>query len=121
MIRQYNSQRHTRMEIAGRIRNVGTVPAGTILLTQGRKVQVEAWIPREYTACDRGRFITRRIAGGHFAQVRDLATGRSGILPDVWLVDATAIRTDEPDGRALLRRERNRAGAALAAAREAVQ
>ena len=104
MIRQYNSQRHTRMEIAGRIRNVGTVPVGTILLIQGRKVQVEAWIPREYACVERGRVVTKKIAGGHLAQVRDLATGRSGTLSDVWLVDVPAIRTDEPDGRALLRR-----------------
>ncbi|MDO5757197.1 MAG: hypothetical protein Q4P24_06725 [Rhodobacterales bacterium] len=121
MIRQYNSQRHSRVEIAGRIRNVGTVPVGTILLIQGRKVQVEAWIPREYACVERGRIVTKKIAGGHLAQVRDLASGRSGILSDAWLVDATAIRTDEPDGRALLRRERNRAEAAIAAAREDAQ
>ena len=49
------------------------------------------------------------------AQVRDLASDRSGILSDVWLVDAVSIRTDEPNGRALLRRERNRAAAIGAA------
>ncbi len=116
MIRQYKSQRHRRVEIAGRIREIGTVPVGTIVLIQGRKLQVEAWIPREYTAFERGRFITKRIAGGHLAQVRDLATGKTGHLSDAWLVDAVSIRTDEPDGRALQRRARDRAAAAIDAA-----
>ena len=116
MIRQYDSQRHRCVLIGGRIRRIGTVPVGTIVLVQGRKLQVEAWIPRDYSAWERGRFVTRRIAGGHLAQVRDLATGRVGRLSDTWLVDATAIRTDEPDGRALLRRAALRAGRAVAAA-----
>ena len=114
MIRQYNSQRHRRVEIAGRVRAIGTVPVGTIALIRGRKVQVEAWLPREY-AVERGRFVTRKIAGGHIAQVRDLATGRIGHLSDAWLVDAVTIRTDEPDGRALLRRAAIRARRAIAA------
>ncbi len=116
MIRQYNSQRHRRVKIAGRIREIGTVPVGIIVLIQGRKLQVEAWIPREYTAFEAGRFITKRIAGGHLAQVRDLATGKTGYLSDAWLVDAVSIRTDEPDGRALQRRAKDRAAAAIDAA-----
>lgn len=116
MIRQYNSQRHRSVEIGGRIRNVGTIPVGTIVLLQNRKVQVEAWIPRDYTAVERGRFITKRIAGGHMAQVRDLATNRSARLSDAWLVDAVSIRTDAPDGRALKRRAKIRAAAAIDAA-----
>lgn len=103
MLRQYNSQRHVDVEIAGTIRQIGTVPVGAILLIQGRKVQVEAWLPREYTAFERGRFVLKRIAGGHVAQVRDLATGRAGRLSDAWLVDAVGIDTREPNGRALTR------------------
>ncbi len=116
MIRQYNSQRHRRVEIAGRIREIGTVPAGTIVLIRGRKLQVEAWLPRDYTTVQNGRFVLKRIAGGHLAQVRDLATGKTGYLSDAWLVDAVSIRTDEPDGRALRRRARNRQAAAINAA-----
>ncbi len=118
MIRQYNSQRHRRVEISGRIRQVGTVPIGTIVLIQGRKLQVEAWLPRDYSAWERGRFVTKRIAGGHLAQVRDLATGRNGHLSDAWLVDAVSIRTEEPNGRALLRRAALRAERAIAAVAE---
>ena len=109
MIRQYNSQRHRDVEIGGRIRQVGTVPIGTIVLIQGRKVQVVAWLPRDTSAWDRGRFVTRRMAGGHLAQVRDLATGQIGQLSDAWLVDAVCICTDEPNGRALRRRATLRA------------
>ena len=115
MLRQYNAQRHRRVEIGGRIRQVGTVPVGAIVLIQGRKVQVMAWLPRDYTAVERGRFVTKRIAGGHLAQVRDLATGRIGPLSDAWLVDAVTIRTDEPNGRALLRRAALRAERRVAA------
>ena len=78
MIRQYHAQRHRRIEIGGRVRAVGTIPVGTIALVQCRKIRVEAWLPREYAAVERGRFVTKRIAGGHLAQVRDLATGRVG-------------------------------------------
>ena len=118
MLRQYNSQRHRRIEIDGHIRQIGTVPVGTIVLIQGRKLRVEAWLPRDYTAVDRGRFVTKRIAGGHLAQVRELATGRTGHLSDAWLIDAVRVRTDEPDGRALLRRAALRAGRVIAAAAE---
>ena len=115
MLRQYNAQRHRRIEIGGRIRQVGTVPVGAIALIHGRKVQVMAWLPRDYTAVERGRFVIKRIAGGHLAQVRDLATGQIGHLSDAWLVDAVTIRTDEPNGRALLRRAALRAEHAIAA------
>ena len=118
MIRQYNSQRHRTVELGGRLRQVGTVPVGTIFLIQGRKLQVEAWLPRDYSAWERGRFVTKRIAGRHLAQVRELATGRTGHLSDAWLVDAVSIRTDEPNGRALLRRAALRAGRAIAAVNE---
>ena len=121
MLRQYNSQRHRRIELGGRIRAVGTVPVGTIVLIRGRKLQVEAWLPRDYTAVEGGRFVTKRIAGGHLAQIRDLATGKTGHLSDAWLVDAVSIRTDEPNGRALLRREALRAKAAIAAVMEDVR
>jgi hypothetical protein len=111
MLRQYNSQRHRRALIGGRVRAIGT-----IALVRGRKVQVEAWLPREYAAVERRRIVTKKIAGGHIALVRDLATGRIGHLSDAWLVDAATIRTDEPDGRALRRRAALRARRAIAAA-----
>jgi hypothetical protein len=103
MLRQYDSQRHVDVEIARGIRQVGTVPVGAILLIQGRKVQVEAWLPRDCTAFERGPFVLKRIAGGHIAQARDLATGRAGGVSDAWLVDAVWIDTREPNGRALTR------------------
>lgn len=120
MIRQYDSQRHRCALIGGRLRRIGTVPVGTIILVRGRKLQVEAWIPRDYTAVERGRFVSKRIAGGHLAQVRDLATGRVGRLSDAWLVDAAVIRTDEPDGRELRRRGALRAGRGLFAAAQGI-
>ena len=115
MIRQYNSQRHRRVEIGGRMRQVGTVSVGTIVLIRGRKLQVEAWLPRDYSAWERGGFVTKRIAGGHIAQVREMATGRVGHLSDAFLVDAVSIRTDEPNGRALQRLAALRAKRAIAA------
>ena len=117
MLRQYNCQRHRRVEIGGRIRAIGTVPDGTIV--RGRKLRVEAWLPREYAAVVGGRLETRRIAGGHLALVRDLATGRIASLSDAFLVDAASIRTDEPNGRALRRLESLRAARAIAAAADA--
>jgi hypothetical protein len=108
MIRQYHAQRHQRIDLAGRFRAVGTVPVGTIALVQGRKVRVEAWLPREYATVERGRFVPNHISGGHLAQVRDLATGRVGPLSDAFLVDAAAIVTEEPSGRALRRLARMR-------------
>ncbi|WP_299656176.1 hypothetical protein [uncultured Jannaschia sp.] len=118
MLRQYNPQRHRRALLGSRIRAAGTVPVGTIALIRGRKVQVMAWLPRDDTAVECGRFVTKRIAGGHIALVRDLATGRTGQLSDAWLVDAVTIPTDEPDGRALLRRAALRAEPAIAAVAE---
>lgn len=115
MLRQYNPHRHRRVEINGRVRAVGTVPVGTIALIRGRKLRVEAWLPREYTAVQQGRFVTKKIAGGHIAQVRDLATGRLGYLSDAWLVEAATIRTEDPNGRALMRRAALSAGRAITA------
>lgn len=40
--------------------------------------------------------VTRRIAGGHMALVRDLATNRLGHLSDAHLVDAEQIELDRP-------------------------
>jgi len=102
-LRQYDSRRHVDIGRAGGIRQVGTVPVGAILLIHGRKVQVEAWLPRDCTAFVHGRFVLKRIAGGHVAQVRDLATGRAGGVSDAWPVDAGGIDTREPNGRALTR------------------
>ena len=103
MLRRCDSRRHVDVGRAGGIRQVGTVAVGAVLLIHGRKVQVEAWLPREDTARERGRFVLKRIASGHVAQVRDLATGRAGGVSDAWLVDAGGIDTREPDGRALTR------------------
>ena len=90
MIRQYRPARGRDVVLAGRIRSVGRVPVGTIVRVRGRTLIVDAWLPRDYTTVERGRFVTKRIAGGHLALVRDLATGRSAPLSDAWLVDADA-------------------------------
>ena len=111
MIRQYNPGRQRRIAVAGRILAVGTVPVGTIAIVGGRKLRVEAWLPRDYSAVERGRFVTKRIAGGHLAQVRDLATGRVGRLSDAWLLDAETV--DDPmTARAIRRRDAARKAAA---------
>lgn len=88
MIRQYNPGRFRSVVIAGRLRQVGTVPVGTIAKVEGRKVRVEAWLPRDYATCQNGRFVTKRIVGGHLALVRDLANNRTRQVSDAWLVDA---------------------------------
>lgn len=96
MIRQYNPQRFRISQIGNRICHIGTVPVGTIARVHGRKLRVEAWLPREYTVFERGRFITKRISGGHLAQVRDLATNRVATLSDAFLIDAPTIDTAAP-------------------------
>lgn len=88
MLRQYNPQRHRVEMIGGSPRNVGTVPVGAILMVRNVKIRVEAWIPREYAVYERGRFTTRRIAGGHMALVRNLRSNAQFPLSDAWLVDA---------------------------------
>lgn len=90
MIRQYHPTRGRDVVLAGRIRSVGRVPVGTIVRVRGRTLIVDAWLPRDYTIVERGRFVTKRRAGGHLALVRDLATGRATPLSDAWLVDADA-------------------------------
>ena len=93
MLRQYNPQRHRIETIGGSVRKVGTICVGAILMVRGVKVRVEAWIPREYAIYERGRFTTRRIAGGHMALVRNLRTNRQFPLSDAWLLDAPEIVT----------------------------
>ena len=91
MIRQYNPQRHRLEMLGGIMRPIGTIPVGTILDVRGTKVRVEAWIPRDYSTYERGRFTTKRIAGGHMALVRNLHNGRLFELSDVWLRDAPEL------------------------------
>lgn len=94
MIYQYRPTRGRDVSLGGRIRSVGRVPVGTVVRVRGRKLIVDAWLPRDYTTVEhvngRSRFVAKRIAGGHLALVRDLATGRSAPLSDAWLVDADA-------------------------------
>ena len=108
MIRQYHAQRHRRIELTGRVRCVGNVPVGTIALVRGRKSVSRRGYRKRTPPSSAARFVTKRISGGHLAQVRDLATGRVGHLSDAWLVDAAAIITEEPSGRALRRLARMR-------------
>lgn len=91
MLRQYKAQRHRLELLGGIMRPVGTIPVGTILDVRGRKVRVEAWIPRDYSVYERGCFKTKRIAGGHMALVRTLHNGRQFELSDVWLRDAPEL------------------------------
>jgi hypothetical protein len=53
------------------------------------RVIVEAWIPREYGTWDPAsrQMESKRIRGGHIAQVRCLGTGRQFKISDVWLID----------------------------------
>lgn len=100
MLRQYNPQRHRIEMIGGSRRKVGTIGVGAILMVRGVKVRIEAWIPREYATYERGRFTTRRIAGGHMALVRNLRTNRQFPLSDAWLLDAPeAEAIDRPNAR----------------------
>jgi len=90
MIRQYRAGRfHTIDTKRGRL-PVGTIPIGTICRPHNcvSNVEVLAWIPRDYAAYERGRFTTKRIAGGHLALVRNLRNGRVFKISDVWLLDA---------------------------------
>lgn len=88
MIRQYEAGRHRVETIRGRLRRVGTQPAGTICRLPGGRVIIEGWIPRDYQLCEgRGRWRTVRIRGGHLAQVRFLATGRRALIADHHLLD----------------------------------
>ncbi|TKA94336.1 hypothetical protein FAZ78_22875 [Cereibacter changlensis] len=89
MLHQYNPQRFTFREIGGAIRKVGTVPVGAILrLPAGTKIRVEAWIPRDYATRQGGVYTTKRIAGGHMAQVRRLSDNLVFSISDVFLVNA---------------------------------
>ena len=83
MIRQYYAP---RFKGGFNPHRVGTVPVGTICRPRivGRRVIVEAWMNREVT----GYGPTTYMAGGHLAQVRDLATGRSFRLADHFILAA---------------------------------
>lgn len=98
MNRQYSPNRFRYQTLGGKVRHVGTIPAGTIfraspylarILGLGRRnmhMIVEAWFPREIGACRRdqsGRWQSCFVGnGGHLAQVRCLASGRRRQLAD---------------------------------------
>tara|TARA_R110000737_G_scaffold239142_2_gene251190 strand:- start:9809 stop:10132 length:324 start_codon:yes stop_codon:yes gene_type:complete len=86
--------------VGGVVRRVGTVPIGTLLLIAGQKFLVEGWLPRDHVVKIGGCFETRRIAGGHLAIVRHLATSETLQVSDAHLIDAVEIITDQPDRRA---------------------
>ena len=87
MIRQYRPQRHRIEETPRGPMAVGTVKVGEILKPRnGCKIQVLAWLPRDYSTYSNGRFATKRITGGHLALVRRLHDGKEFELSDVWLV-----------------------------------
>lgn len=81
----------------------GTIPVGTIckpvLYILGRcqgtmpTVIVEAWLPRDYPSWNPAtrKMTTKRIRGGHLAQVRCLHSGRRFTLSDAWLRDAEIV------------------------------
>ena len=56
MLHQYYPQRARFAEIGGRAVMVGTVPVGTVTEYRGKRIIVEAWLPRE---CHAGRFDPR--------------------------------------------------------------
>jgi len=92
MLRQYSPPRFRYQPVGNRLLPVGTVPVGTIFQSvnrdtgRGRKLIVEAWLPREIGAGRRdfdGRWASSYVArGGHLAQVRCLATGERKLLAD---------------------------------------
>jgi hypothetical protein len=90
MIRQYRPQRFRYLDTPRGRLEVGTIPTGTICRPHNctSNVEVLAWIPRDYASYERGRFTTKRIAGGHLALVRNLRDGRVFPLSDTWLLDA---------------------------------
>jgi hypothetical protein len=91
VIRQYNPtvSRSRRVDTHRGVMETGVIPVGTICMVRGRKVMVEAWIPREYATWDaRDRKMrTTYMRGGHIAQVRDLRTGQRHRIGDWALLD----------------------------------
>lgn len=92
MIRQYGPtvSRFCYIDTPRGSTQVGVVPIGTICRPHNctSNVEVLAWIPRDYSKYERGRFNTKRIRGGHLALVRNLRNGTIFELSDVWLLDA---------------------------------
>lgn len=90
MIRQYRAGRFQMAATPRGPMPVGTIPVGSIVRPHRARVRVQvlAWIPRDYASYQRGRFSTKRIAGGHLALVRRLDNGRTFTLSDAWLLDA---------------------------------
>lgn len=89
MIRQYRAGRFRYEDTPRGKMPVGTIPVGTICRPHNCRSNVEvlAWIPRDYASYERGRFVTKRVVGGHMALVRDLKSNRVFPLSDVWLLD----------------------------------
>ncbi len=101
MMRQYYAQRYRPNPANPRDKRIGTIAVGAILDIQdrvrpfggldGRIVCrepwiVEAWIPRDYSKFDCGKWRTVRIAGGHLAQVRSLRDRRRTQLVADWIL-----------------------------------
>ncbi len=92
MLHQYYPQRARLAEIGGRAVMVGTVPVGTVTEYRGKRIIVEAWLPRE---CHAGRFDPRTrkwVSSFHgrgmfLAQARNLATGKRFRLSDTHLIE----------------------------------
>ena len=71
------------------MRKVGTVPVGAILRLQaGTKIQIEGWIPRDYATREQGKYVTKRMAGGHMAIVRRLSDNHVFPISDAFLINA---------------------------------
>lgn len=89
MIRQYNPGRFRNMQTKRGTLHVGTINVGDIIRPHNctSNVEVLGWVPRDYASYERGKFTTKRIAGGHLALVRNLRDGRVFELSDVWLID----------------------------------
>ena len=89
MLRQYNAPRFTLQYIGGITRKVGTVPVGAILRLQaGTKIRIEGWIPRDYAIRENGKYVTKRITGGHMAIARRLSDNHLFPISDVFLFNA---------------------------------
>lgn len=92
MLHQYFPQRARHAEIGGRAVMVGTVPVGTVTDYRGKRIIVEAWLPRE---CHAGRFDRHartwassfHARGMFLAQVRSLATGKRFRVSDAHLIE----------------------------------
>jgi len=99
MLHQFNAQRFRWWHG----RRIGTIPVGTIIYIQDHVRPftgiaappvmrnpwiVEAWVNRDYSRFESGKWITVKVAGGHLAQVRSLRDGRRQFVAD-WILLAS--------------------------------